>query len=171
MNLADWCIVAVVLLSAVVATLKGFFFEVISLAGTVVGYLVASWQYPRTAAWIRPHVNSEWIANVFGFLIIFVAIVALAGLIAKLARWAMNKAGLTWFDRVLGGLFGLLKGSLVVAILLMVMTAFTPTSEYLSGSRLAPYFLVVGRAAIWLAPSPLRAQFYQGLNMLQDVRH
>ncbi len=171
MNLADWCIVGVVLLSVVVATLKGFFFEVISLAGTVVGYLVASWQYPRTAAWIQPHVNSEWIANVFGFLIIFVAIVALAGLIAKLARWAMNKAGLTWFDRVLGGLFGLLKGSLVVAILLMVMTAFTPTSEYLSGSRLAPYFLVVGRATIWLAPSPLRAQFYQGLNMLQDVRH
>ncbi len=170
MNLADWCIVAAIVFFVVLATLKGFFFEVISLAGTVVGYLVASWQYPRTAAWVRPHVNSEWVANIFGFLIIFVAIVAIAGLIAKLARWAMNKAGLTWFDRVLGGLFGLLKGSLIIAILLMMFTAFTPTSEYLSGSQLAPYFLVVGRAAIWLAPSPLRSQFYQGLDMLQNVR-
>ncbi len=170
MNLADWCIVGVVLFSVVVATLKGFFFEVISLAGTVIGYLVASWQYPRAAAWIQPHVNSEWVANILGFLLIFVAIVAIAGLIAKLARWAMNKAGLTWFDRVLGGLFGLLKGSLIVAILLLMMTAFTPTSEYLSGSQLAPYFLVVGRAAIWVAPAGLRAQFYQGLDMLQDVR-
>lgn len=170
MNLADWCIVAAIVLFVVLATLKGFFFEVISLAGTVVGYLVASWQYPRVAAWVQPHVNSDWVANICGFLIIFVAIVAIAGLIAKLARWAMNKAGLTWFDRVLGGLFGLLKGSLVIAILLMIMTAFAPTSEYLSGSQLAPYFLVVGRAAIWLTPSPLRSQFYQGLDMLQNVR-
>jgi hypothetical protein len=57
----------------------------------------------------------------------------------------------------------------MVAIVLMVMTAFTPTSSYLTNSQLAPYFLVVGRAAIWVAPTQLRAQFYQGLNMLRDA--
>jgi hypothetical protein len=48
----------------------------------------------------------------------------------------------------------------------MSMAAFTPTSTWLEGSQLAPYFLVVGRAAIWVAPSELRSRFYQGLDLL-----
>jgi hypothetical protein len=59
-----------------------------------------------------------------------------------------------------------LKGGLVVAVVLMGMTAFTPTSKMLEKSQLAPYFLVVGRAAIWVAPSALRARFYEGLHFL-----
>jgi len=54
-----------------------------------------------------------------------------------------------------------------VAVILMGMTAFTPTSKMLQNSELAPYFLVVGRAAIWVAPSELRARFYQGLDFLR----
>jgi uncharacterized membrane protein required for colicin V production len=69
----------------------------------------------------------------------------------------------------LGGVFGVLRGSLMVAIVLMVITAFTPTSRYLTQSQLAPYFLVVGRAAIWLAPADLRAHFYQGLDLLRNA--
>ena len=53
----------------------------------------------------------------------------------------------------------------------MGMTAFTPTSKWLEGSELAPYFLVVGRAAIWLAPSELRAKFYEGLDMVRRAAH
>jgi hypothetical protein len=50
---------------------------------------------------------------------------------------------------------------------LISMNAFTPTSKWLRGSELAPYFLVVGRAAIWVAPSELRLQFYQGLDLVR----
>jgi len=50
------------------------------------------------------------------------------------------------------------------------MTAFTPTSRWLQGSSLAPYFLVVGRAAIWVAPSELRAEFYKGLAYVRQAQ-
>jgi uncharacterized membrane protein required for colicin V production len=66
----------------------------------------------------------------------------------------------------MGGAVGLLKGSLSVAVLLVATTSFAPTAKWVSDSALAPYFLVVGRAAIWIAPSDLRARFYQGLEML-----
>jgi len=36
----------------------------------------------------------------------------------------------------------------------------------LKKSVLAPYFLVVGRAAMWVAPAELRARFDQGLDFL-----
>jgi membrane protein required for colicin V production len=79
----------------------------------------------------------------------------------------MKEAGLSLIDRLLGALLGLVKGSLFVAIILMGMTAFAPSSSWLEGSELAPYFLVVGRAAIWLAPSELRAKFYEGLDLVR----
>ena len=78
----------------------------------------------------------------------------------------MKAVGLSGFDRFLGGLLGVVKGILTVAVVLMGLTAFTPTSKMLKSSELAPYFLVVGRAAIWVAPAALRARFYEGLEFL-----
>ncbi len=170
MSGADWIIVGAVVISALLAASQGFFYEVISLAGTVIGFLVASWEYPHAADRISPHVNARWIAEITGFLIIFLAILVLAGIVAKLARWALREAGLSWFDRTLGALFGIVRGALIVAVILMVTTAFEPGSRLVADSELAPYFLVVGRAAIWLVPSEMRARFYQGLDMLHNAR-
>jgi membrane protein required for colicin V production len=169
MNAADWLIVGALCASVVIAVSQGFFYEVISLAGTIVGYLLASWQYRRVAEWLAPYVKNAWVGEIAGFLIIFIAVVILAGLIARLVRWAMKEAGLSWFDRVLGAGFGVLRGGLMIAVVSLVMTSFAPSSRLLEGSQLAPYFLVVGRAAIWLAPSELRARFYQGLNVLHGA--
>jgi len=83
----------------------------------------------------------------------------------------MKEAGLKVVDRVLGAALGLLRGCLVVAIVLTSMAVFTPTSKWLQGSQWAPYFLVVGRAAVWVAPSELRMRFYQGLDLLHRAQH
>lgn len=167
MNYADWAILAVLLVSVISATAQGFFHEAFGLAGLVVGYLLAAWQYPRLAAWFEPHLKAPWLGEIAGFLIIFLAVVIVAGILGRIVRWAMKEAGLSVIDRTLGALLGLLKGVLFVSVILMGMTAFTPTSRALEGSELAPYFLVLGRAAIWLAPSQLRARFYQGLDFLR----
>jgi uncharacterized membrane protein required for colicin V production len=66
----------------------------------------------------------------------------------------------------MGALLGVVKGVLVVTVVLMGITAFTPTSTMLKRSVLAPYFLVVGRAAMWVAPAELRARFNDGLEFL-----
>jgi len=168
MNAADWSIIVVILVSTVAAASEGFFHQAFGIAGLIVGYLLAAWQYARVAAWFAPHVNSPWLANILGFLVIFVAVAIVAAISGRIVRWAMKEAGLSLIDRLLGALLGLVKGSLFVAIILMGMTAFAPSSSWLEGSALAPYFLVVGRAAIWLAPSELRAKFYEGLDL---VRH
>jgi membrane protein required for colicin V production len=82
----------------------------------------------------------------------------------------MKEAGLSGLDRFLGAVLGLVKGGLMAAVILMGMTAFAPTSKLLQNSQLAPYFLVVGRAAIWLAPSELRIRFDQGLDLVHQAQ-
>ena len=169
MTLADWFICAVVLLNVVTAAMQGFFSEALTMAGLVVGYIVAAWKYRSLAEWLESFLKNPWLAEILGFLIIFFAIVLLFGIAARIARWVMKQSGLSGLDRFLGAVLGLLKGGLMVAVILMGMTAFTPTSKLLENSQLAPYFLVVGRAAIWLAPSELRARFNQGLDLLHQA--
>jgi len=170
MNLADWAILGVIVFSVVMAIAEGFFHQAFSLAGLIVGYLLAAWQYRRLPEWFSPQLKSPWLGEIVAFVAIFLGVVILAGIAGRITRWVMKEAGLSLFDRLLGGLLGLLKGALFVSVILMGMTAFTPTSKWLEGSGLAPYFLVVGRAAIWLAPSQLRSKFYEGLGLLHRAR-
>ena len=169
MTALDWLICALILLSVITAAIQGFFSEALTTAGLIVGYIVAAWQYRHLAEWFETFLKNPWLAEILGFLIIFFVILLLFGIAARIARWVMKEAGLSGFDRFLGALLGLLRGGLMVAVILMGMTAFEPASKLLHESELAPYFLVVGRAAIWLAPSDLRARFYQGLGLLHQA--
>jgi membrane protein required for colicin V production len=166
MTAPDWVIVAVIVVSVIQAAISGFFHEAFGIAGLVFGYLLAAWNYQRLAARFAPHLKSMWLGEIAAFLIIFLAVLVIAGIAGRITRHIVREAGLSFFDRILGGALGLLRGCLIVAVILMSMAAFTPTSMWLEGSELAPYFLVVGRAAIWVAPSELRGRFYQGLDLL-----
>ena len=168
-GVVDWIICGLVLFSVMTAAMQGFFSEALTTAGLIVGYIVAAWQFHHLADWLETFLKNPWLAEILGFLVIFFAIVLLFGLAARVARWIMKEAGLSGFDRFLGAVLGLVRGGLMVAVILMGMTAFEPASKLLQNSQLAPYFLVVGRAAIWLAPSDLRMRFYQGLGMLHQA--
>ena len=166
----DWIIVAVVLFSVLLAAQQGFFFELFSLAGVVVGYLAAAWGYTRVAGWYMPFVKSAWMADIAGFLTIFIAVALIAGVIGRLARWFFKEAGLRWFDRLLGAAFGLIRGVLAVAVLLLALTSFAPDNKLIARSSIAPYLLVVTRAAVWVAPAQVRARFNEGLRTIRQMR-
>ena len=170
MSPADWFILALIVVNVIAAAIQGFLAEALNMAGLVVGYLVAAWKYEHLADWFARFLKNDWMAEILGFFVVFFAVVLAFGVLARIARWVMKEAGLSGFDRFLGALLGLLKGALMAAVILMAMTAFTPTSNLLRGSSLAPYFLVVGRGAIWMAPAGLRARFYEGLDMLRRAQ-
>jgi len=169
-NVADWIILLVLLLSVIQAASSGFFQEAFGIAGLVFGYLIAAWGYRSLADHFASYIRSRWLGEIVAFLAIFLGVMLVAGILGRMVRWIVKEAGLKAVDRFLGGALGLLKGCLLVAIVLVSMTAFTPTSRWLQGSNWAPYFLVVGRAAIWVAPSELRAKFYQGLDYVRRAQ-
>ena len=167
MNIADWIILLVLIVSVIQAASSGFFQEAFGIAGLVFGYLLAAWQYRNLAGHFAPYISSRWLGEMVAFLAIFLGVMVLAGVLGKIVRWLVKEAGLNVFDRFLGGILGLVRGSLLIAIVLVGMTAFTPTSRWLQNSSMAPYFLVVGRAAIWVAPAELRGEFYKGLDYVR----
>ena len=170
MSLIDWAIIAVMLISVLVAAAQGFFFEIFSLAGTVVGYLFAAWEYWRLAPWYEPYVKSAAIANVAAFVTIFAFIVIIANIAGRLSRWAVQEVGLRWVDRLLGGAFGLVRAIVVITVLVMAVTTFMPQSKWLETSELSRYFLLSARSASWLAPSDLRNKFREGVAFVRKTR-
>jgi membrane protein required for colicin V production len=167
MNIGDWIFAAVIVISVLVAAAQGFFLEVFSLAGVVVGFLLAAWEYTRVAAWMT-FINPPWAANLVAFFVIFVAVSILAGAIGRIASWGMKQVGLRWVDRVLGAAFGVIRGLLVVTVIVMGTAAFAPNAQWLRQSQTAPYFLVVGRGASWLAPAEVRNRVREGMDLLHS---
>ena len=158
----DWALLATIALSALMAAAEGFFFEIFFLAGSVAGYLLAAWEYPRAAAWFREYVAAPWVANAAGFVTIFFGAIFVAGMAGRIARWVSKAAGLQWVDRVLGAVFGLARGMLIASVVVMVLVAFSPGLNIVAQSRLGHYFLLLGHGVSWMAPAELRAKLKQG---------
>ncbi len=170
MSTIDWALLAGLVVSVVLAAAQGFFFEVFSLAGAVFGYVLAAWGYGALAGPLRSYVSARWVADFAAFVTIFIGITLLAGVTGRIVRWAVAGAGLKWVDRLLGGAFGLVRGILILAVLLLAVAAFAPASPVLARSSLAPYLLVVGRGVSWLAPAGMREQFRGGVERISRLR-
>ena len=170
MNSLDWLIAGVLVLSVIHAAAQGVVFELFSLGGTVFGYLLAAWGYRFVGGYLAPYVKNDVVASGAGFLLIFIGVVILAGAAGRIVRWAAHSVGLRSFDRLLGGVFGLLRGMLVIMVLVMAMASFLPSSSMLARSSLGQYFLVAGRAAVYAGPGDLKQKFRDGLKALQQLR-
>jgi len=168
-NWLDWIFAAIVVVSVAAAISRGFVRELISLASLVVGLVVAAVAYPRAALWFEDLTKSHEIALGLGFLVLFVGTLLLGGLVSLLARKLIKTAGIQWFDRFLGGVFGLVRGMVVDCILLLALLAFTIKPEAVQRSSLAPY-VTAGANIISLAmPTDLKAQFRVGFERFRET--
>jgi membrane protein required for colicin V production len=167
MNLADLLIVAVLVVSVVSAFIKGFFVEVFSLLGVIVGLFFAAANYGGLVPWILPLVKNVEAANLIAFLVITLLVMLLAGLAGRLLRGLLRQVGLGILDRLLGAVFGLIKGCIVVTLVLMGIVAFLPRQAWLDNSRLAPVFLTAAHGGSHVVPSELGEKIRQGLQALR----
>ncbi len=168
-NWLDWTLVAVVVLSTAFAVRKGFIRELISLAAVVVGVLLASLEYSRAAGWFEDLTKSREVALAAGFLLIFLAVLVAGALIASLTRLLIKTAGVEWFDRFLGGLFGIIRGILVDCVLVMALMAFSIKTESVEHSRLAPYVSAGSRVIALAMPREIENGFHSGFEKFKQA--
>src|SRR5437016_12620818 len=103
----DWLVLLVLLLSVVLAAMKGFVRELVGLVSIVLAFLLAAWFYTSAAAPFKDVVKTENLALFCGFSIVFLGTLVVGFLVAWLVSRFIKAAKLQWFDRCLGALFGL----------------------------------------------------------------
>ncbi|MDT7814542.1 MAG: rane protein required for colicin production, partial [Acidobacteriaceae bacterium] len=167
MNLADLLIVIVLVVSVVSAFVKGFFVEIFSLGVIVLGLFIAAANYGGFSLWVLRVVHNRAAANLIAFLLIALLVMVLASIAGRLLRSVFRGVGLGIVDRLLGALFGLVEGCVVVTLVLMGIVAFLPRQDWLSNSRLAPVFLTAAHGGSQVVPFALGEEIRQGLQALR----
>lgn len=170
MNWLDILILLIVIGSAASGFTQGLVRIGFGMAALAIGFFLASWFYGLAGGWFIPYVSSRALANVFGFLLIFVSVLVLGSLIAGLIVRALRLVGLSWADRILGAGFGFLRGLIVVVVGLMILTAFnTRPPRAVLESEAAPYALKAARLLSAATPYEIKSGFQKTYGQMQRM--
>lgn len=169
MNPLDWLLAILLTYSVVRAVIRGFLQEAFALGGLILGFLFACWFYRSLSIDLKGLINSSQIAQLAAFLLILAVTTIVASLIGKFLRRTASAVGLGFVDRLLGALFGLLRGAILGVALLLAVTAFLPTAPWIENSHLAPYFLRAAHAVSFVMPSDLKLRLLDGLSRMKHT--
>ncbi|HUZ05833.1 MAG TPA: CvpA family protein, partial [Acidobacteriaceae bacterium] len=92
------------------------------------------------------------------------------GLIGNLLRKVVHGVGLGWMDRMLGGVFGVVRGCLLIMVAIIAIAAFRPGAPWMQGSKLAPYFLPGSRVLSAQAPAVLKEKIALGITIIEHPK-
>jgi membrane protein required for colicin V production len=152
---------------------KGFIRIGIGFIAAVIGIVAASWFYGTAAGWLVPYVTSPGVAHILGFLLVFAVVLAFGALVSGVLVRMFKLVGLSWLDRLLGGMFGVVRGLLISVALLMIMLAFAPSKTHnaVVDSYFAPYVMESANLLSAIAPFELKDGFrkgYEGIKKAWD---
>jgi membrane protein required for colicin V production len=159
LTLFDGIVIAVLAISSVLALLRGFTNEVLSILAWVVGALAALWLFPYATPIFRSFIGTEWLAAVVSALAIFIIGYLLVA--AFTIRWADHLLALfeqaETLDKTLGFLFGLLRGILIVTAAYLFFAWLVPNPadqpDWIRNARLRPLVESSAATLFTLAPS------------------
>lgn len=152
-------IFGIILLTTVILGLaKGFVRQLIGIAAVIAGLAFAVSYYPIFAEFFSRLISNRVISDFSGFLSIFLAVLFAGGILSHLFS-KLIKGPFRFFDRVLGGGLGLLKGILICAVLVFALLIFPVNKTVIKESKLAPSCLRISQAIIYLIPQELKEQF------------
>jgi membrane protein required for colicin V production len=177
MNWLDIGILLIMFFSVFAAAKKGFSREMIGLIATLFALVLGLWLYGTAGAWLHPFVSSVGVANFVGFLLVFIGVLIVGGLLGALVGRFLSAAGLSWLDRALGAAFGIARGILASVALVLILTAFAPGSSAAAPpaavvhSRLAPYVIGASRVITELAPRELKDEFHTRYEQVKRAWH
>lgn len=125
----DWFFSAVLLGSLMLGAWRGLVYEVLSLLNWIAAFVLAQWLAPAVAVRLPMEGISTPMQYAAAFVLVFVASVFVGGLLARLVRRLFAAVGLQTLDRVLGSVFGMLRGVLV-SLAATVLISLTPMVGY-----------------------------------------
>jgi len=140
MNGADYLILAVLIVSMLLGFARGFMREAISL----IAWLGGIWLAWRFAYIVEPHLGgliadppvSIWVSR----SVILVAAVLTGWFVAALLGYLIRPGLSLVVDRLLGMFFGLVRGAVVLAVLVMfAQVTQLDRVDWWKGSRLMPH--------------------------------
>jgi len=156
MTVIDIIVLAIIGVSVVWGVFRGLVREVLALVAWVVAFLVANLLAPDAAKLLPQAIASEEIRLLVSFVVVFIVVLVGLSVLAILASKLIKIVGLGPADRVVGGVFGLARGVLVVMILVLLagLTTLPRQSTWRDAALRGPLEACAEYIKAWL-PSDL----------------
>ena len=156
MTIVDIIVLAILGISVAFGAWRGLVREVLALVAWVAAFLIANLLAPDAAKLLPRAMANEELRLLVSFVVVFIAALVGLSVLAILASKLVRIIGLGPSDRVVGGLFGLVRGLLVVMILVLLagLTTVPRQPMWRNAILSAPLEAFAGYIKAWL-PSDL----------------
>ena len=152
MTLFDLVVLVIVGLSVLLSVIRGLVREVLALGAWVVAFLAANLLAGEVAPWLPDAIPSEEFRLLAGFMGVFVTVLIAMSVLAIMVSKLVKSAGLGLEDRLLGSVFGLARGLLVVMVVVLMagLTSLPRQAVWRNAVLSDPLETIAGQAKLWL---------------------
>jgi membrane protein required for colicin V production len=151
----DLGLIAVILISAFLAMLRGFTREVLAIASWGAAALAAIYLHPLVLPYVKPYIAKDVIAlAVAAAAVFFVTLIAVSLITIKLSD-AILDSKIGALDRSLGFLFGAVRGLLLCVIAFVFFNWLVPAQTqpgWVKTARMRPLLQVTGDRLMAILP-------------------
>jgi len=140
MNWLDIVVIVLIAIPTVIGLGRGLIHAVLSLAGVIVGIILAG-QFHAALAERLTFIAQLSIANVVAFAIIIIGVMIIALIIASVLKWIVTTVMLGWINRLGGAVFGFFLGAIFCSALLAIWVKFLGVEGAVADSVIAPLLL------------------------------
>ena len=143
MNWFDTAIVIMIGLSCVFGLYRGLIKEVLSLLSWIAALLIARAYSESVSGMLSNLIESNSVRYAASFAMIFIVVMMLGTFLNFLMSKILSVTGLKFADRLLGGVFGIARGCLIVLVVLFVSRIFMSNGEHWQQSIIVPHGLIM----------------------------
>jgi len=119
-NWVDLTIIGIIAVSTIISLLRGFVREAMSLVTWILAAWLAFVFADDVGAIFGNYIQKESWQVIVGFLLIFITILIVGGLANYLLSGVVSKTGLSSTDRIVGIVFGFVRGVFLVSVLVLL---------------------------------------------------
>ncbi|BBO74128.1 colicin V biosynthesis protein [Desulfosarcina widdelii] len=160
MNPFDILVLAILAYGVIRGIFRGLVRELASIVGVLGGFYAAYTYYPYMTKLISPWITSTSYLNIVSYMILFIVVVVIVGILAVVIKYLLNIAYLGWVDRVSGALFGGVKAALIVSVLFIVLTAFLPKgAPFIRDAASSPTVATVSEVMAKVISKDMKSKF------------
>lgn len=161
LNMFDAGVLTIVGLSAILSFFRGFVREIMSLGAWAGAALITLYSFQRVSTWIEPQVGSAALAGGLAAIGVFItALIAISFFIRLLLKFLKTGSDVGVLDNMIGLLFGIARGVLLISIAYFVMTIVVNEKDYpdwVKEAKSRPYVAQSAEYVARIAPDYLSA--------------
>ena len=143
MTQVDTLILSVIAISSAFGVWRGFIKETLSLLSWIAALLVSRVYSESLAGLLESLIDNPSVRYVTAFSVLFVLIIMLGTALNHFMSKLLVVTGLKTLDRLLGAVFGVARGTVIVLVVLFILNVFVSGSEWWQQSTLIPYGMVL----------------------------